>query len=67
MKTDGLDPKYNPKLQGDANKGQLGLSKDLSPAQRPGIAGNITSSVVTEKKIIKLMMKLRMTQGNKNE
>ncbi|AFH94436.1 hypothetical protein L3033_003821 [Providencia stuartii] len=50
MKTDGLDPKYNPKLQGDANKGQLGLSKDLSPAQRPGIAGNITSSVVTEKK-----------------
>ncbi|AIN63795.1 hypothetical protein ACRU1U_18555 [Providencia stuartii] len=50
MKTDGLDPKYNPKLQGDGNKGQLGLSKDLSPAQRPGIAGNITSSVVTEKK-----------------
>ncbi|MES0686438.1 VENN motif pre-toxin domain-containing protein [Providencia stuartii] len=49
-KTNGFDPKYNPKLQGDANKRQLGLSKDLSPAQRPGIAGNITSSVVTEKK-----------------
>ncbi|EPL3992938.1 hypothetical protein M2010_004010 [Providencia stuartii] len=48
-KTNGFEPKYNPKLQGGANKGQLGLSKDLSPAQGPGIAGNITSSVVTEK------------------
>ncbi|MEY0665124.1 hypothetical protein AB7281_21065 [Providencia rettgeri] len=49
IKTDGLDPKYNSRLQGSANKGQLGLSKDLSSAKGPSVAGNITSSVVTEK------------------
>ncbi|MTB40992.1 MULTISPECIES: VENN motif pre-toxin domain-containing protein, partial [unclassified Providencia] len=49
VETKGLDPKYNPRLQGGANKGQLGLSKDLSPAKGPSVAGNVTSSVVTEK------------------
>ncbi|MEY0867549.1 VENN motif pre-toxin domain-containing protein [Providencia alcalifaciens] len=60
--SDGFDPKYNPKLQGGANKGQLGLSKDLSPAELPGVAGNITSSVVTENTNSKINDKLK--EGN---
>ncbi|OBU04409.1 hypothetical protein AYY16_11450 [Morganella psychrotolerans] len=46
--SDGFDPKYNPKLQGGAIQGQLGLSKDMMPAKTPGIAGNVGSSLTTE-------------------
>ncbi|MBC8954448.1 hypothetical protein [Xenorhabdus sp. PB62.4] len=47
-KSGGWDPKYNPKLQGGAIKGDYGLSKDMKPSAIPGIAGNIGSAFTTE-------------------
>lgn len=65
--SDGFDPKYNPKLQGGANKGQLGLLKDLSPATLPGIGGNIGSSLTTEATNSKVQEAIKKEQENNNE
>lgn len=36
IRSNGFDPKYNPDIQGGANKVLLGVSKDLKPAELPG-------------------------------
>ncbi|EMH4147056.1 MULTISPECIES: hypothetical protein [Providencia] len=66
-KTNGFEPKYNPKLQGGANKGQLGLSKDLSPAVLPGIGGNVGSSLTTEITNSQAQEAIKKEQENANE
>ncbi|MCC8367293.1 hypothetical protein J8V57_13615 [Xenorhabdus sp. PB61.4] len=47
-RTGGWDPKYNPKLQGSAINGQLGLWKDMKPSVLPGLGGNAGSAITTE-------------------
>ncbi|MDC9595056.1 VENN motif pre-toxin domain-containing protein, partial [Xenorhabdus sp. IM139775] len=44
----GWNPKFNPKLQGGAIQGQLGLSKDMKPHPLPGILGNMGAAGTTE-------------------
>lgn len=66
-KTNGFDPKYNPRIQGGANKGQLGLSKDLSPAVLPGIGGNVGSSLTTEITNSQAQEAIKKEQENANE
>jgi filamentous hemagglutinin len=46
--TSEFNPKFNPKLQEGANKGLLGLSKDLTPHPLPGVVGNAGSALGTE-------------------
>ncbi|EML2487316.1 VENN motif pre-toxin domain-containing protein, partial [Providencia rettgeri] len=67
METKGFDPKYNPRIQGGANKGQLGLSKDLSPAVLPGIGGNVGSSLTTEITNSQAQEAIKKEQENANE
>ncbi|HDU8494611.1 TPA: VENN motif pre-toxin domain-containing protein [Morganella morganii] len=47
-RSNGFDPKYNPRIQGGAIQGQLGLSKDMGSASLPGTLGNAGASAVTE-------------------
>ncbi|WP_072161788.1 hypothetical protein [Photorhabdus heterorhabditis] len=47
--TGGWDPKFNPNLLKYSEvKGQLGISKEMSPSKIPGVVGNVGSSVATE-------------------
>ncbi|NHB90466.1 hypothetical protein [Photorhabdus tasmaniensis] len=46
--TSEFNPKFNPKLQGGAVKGEYGLSKDMKPHPLPGILGNMGAAGMTE-------------------
>ncbi|HHS9208136.1 TPA: hemagglutinin repeat-containing protein, partial [Escherichia coli] len=46
---DGWDPKFNPTLQKYTDiKGELGLSKEMTPSRIPGIAGDVSASFASE-------------------
>ncbi|HIH3562130.1 TPA: contact-dependent inhibition effector tRNA nuclease [Escherichia coli] len=46
---DGWDPKFNPTLQKYTDiKGELGLSKEMTPSSIPGIAGDVSASFASE-------------------
>ncbi|EPB5820526.1 contact-dependent inhibition effector tRNA nuclease [Escherichia coli] len=46
---DGWDPKFNQTLQKYTDiKGELGLSKEMTPSRIPGIAGDVSASFASE-------------------
>ncbi|MBD1226994.1 hypothetical protein [Xenorhabdus griffiniae] len=66
-KSGGWDPKYNPKLQGGAIKGEFGLSKDMKPHPLPGVVGNMGAAFTTEITNSLIQSEIKEAQGNVNK
>ncbi|UFH68996.1 VENN motif pre-toxin domain-containing protein [Morganella morganii] len=66
-KSNGFDPKYNPRIQGGAIQGQLGLSKDMGSAQLPGTFGNAGGAVATEYSNSKIHDLIQKSGNKENE
>lgn len=61
----GWDPKFNPALQKYTEvKGDFGISKEITPSQIPGIAGDVAASIASEYESKRIESHI---QGEKNE
>jgi filamentous hemagglutinin len=61
----GWDPKFNPALQKYTEvKGDFGISKEITPRQIPGIAGDVAASIASEYESKRIESHI---QGEKNE
>ena len=61
----GWDPKFNPALQKYTEvKGDFGISKEITPSQIPGIAGDVADSFASEYESKRIESHI---QGEKNE
>ncbi|WP_081861936.1 hypothetical protein [Photorhabdus australis] len=66
--TGGWDPKFNPNLLKYSEvKGQLGISKEMSPSKIPGMLGNGTSSLASETSVDQLNKIISSPNKNKEE
>ncbi|EPF5869547.1 VENN motif pre-toxin domain-containing protein [Morganella morganii] len=66
-KSNGFDPKYNPRIQSGAIQGQLRLSKDMGFSQLPGTFGNAGGAVATEYSNSKIHDLIQKSGNKENE